>query len=86
MDINTESYPVFKSKKTLQPCGEDSSVLGVEQAVYNVNLPALMSLYRTPETIGFSCEGEEYYFHVSQVSRLDDVMRAQKKKNIISKT
>ena len=82
MDINTESYPVFKSKKTLQPCGEDSSVLGVEQAVYNVNLPALMSLYRTPETIGFSCEGEEYYFHVSQVSRLDDVMRAQKKKNI----
>ncbi len=82
MNMNNEPYPVFRHKKALQPCGDDSLVLGVEQAVYNVNLPALMSFRRTSESICFVCEGKEYYFHASQVRNLDVVMREQKKKNI----
>ena len=36
-------YPVFRTKKALAASGDDLAVLGIEQTLININLPALMT-------------------------------------------
>ena len=72
---NDYPYPQPPCIKAMScPYKDDIDRLGVHQALYNVNLPALMTLTPSKDTISYRFGGSEYYFRKDRVEEIDEFM------------
>lgn len=69
-------YPVFSTKKALECTPEDAKNLGVKQSMANINLPALMTVTPSDNTIEYIHNGKLYYFIKNRVEELDQKFHA----------
>ena len=69
---NAEPYPTPASKKGLQvQMVDDALALGIKHAGLNCHLAALFDLAPQPDSVRWSCDGQDYFFKVRALAHLD---------------
>jgi len=71
-DRQDERFPIARSKKGLQvEIAEDAVELGVQHAVFNLNLTRLLTTDSSPENPSWMKNGHQYHFDHSYLRQLD---------------
>ena len=80
---NRLPYPQPDTIKALNANASDTETLGIKQATYNVNLPALMAAYPLADTVEYRHDGRTYWFLRDRVNEIDDYLREQDKLGVL---
>ncbi len=80
---NRLPYPQPDTIKALNANASDTKTLGVQQATYNVNLPALMAACPSAETLEYRHAGRTYWFLRDRVNVIDAYLREQDRLGVL---
>ncbi len=80
---NDFPYPQPDSIQAAGGTDEDIKLFGTKQNLMNINLPTIMTPYKSEGTISYVCDGKEYYFIKSEINVIDKSMIRAKKLGLL---